>query len=62
LPFDRLNTCSMLTLTMIIRPSPTKRRARYEEVEFDVPGVVRTKRYCVDIALGKKVRISMTQT
>jgi hypothetical protein len=36
---------------MIIRPSPKKRRGRYEEVEFDVPGVVRTKRCRMDIRL-----------
>jgi hypothetical protein len=36
---------------MIIRPSPKKRRGRYEEVEFAVPGVVRTKRCRVETTL-----------
>jgi hypothetical protein len=36
---------------MIIRPSSYKCRGRYEEVEFDVPGVVRTKRCRVDVTL-----------
>jgi hypothetical protein len=32
-------------------PVAKRRRGRYEEVEFDVPGVVRTKRCRVDITL-----------
>jgi hypothetical protein len=37
--------------SMITHPSLKMRRGRYVELEFDVPGVVRTKRRRVDITL-----------
>jgi hypothetical protein len=49
--YDGLNTRPTNTPSMIIRPSPKKLRGRYEQVEFDVPGVVRTKRCRMDITL-----------
>jgi hypothetical protein len=49
--FDGLNTRPTNIPSMIIRPSPKRRRGRYEEVEFDVPGVVRTKRCRVGVTL-----------